>query len=73
MTQQERLLELLRKGPVTPLKAWVEAGIYRVADPVEKLRNKGYRIDTEMIDFTTSRGHEVRFAKYSLIREPRKT
>ena len=71
MNQQEALLELLRKGPVTPLKAWCEAGIYRAADPVEKLRNRGFKIDTYIKPFTTARGVEVKFAEYHLIKEPR--
>lgn len=72
MTQQESLLELLRKGPVTPLKAWVEASIYRAADPVEKLRKRGYKIETVIKPFTNSRGVEVRFAEYRLLKEPRR-
>lgn len=72
MTQQDRLLALLREGPVSPLKAWVEMGIYRAADPVEKLRNRGYRIDTVIKPFTTARGYSVRFAEYHLVSEPRR-
>ena len=68
-TQTQRMLDLLRRGPVTPLKAWVEAGIYRCADPVEKLRNLGHKIDTRMIDFTTQRGFKVKFAEYVLVKE----
>ena len=72
MTQQTELLELLRQGPVTPLQAWVECGIYRAADPVEKLRKDGYVIETRMKDFTTARGKQVRFAEYHLVAEPDK-
>jgi hypothetical protein len=73
MNQQERLLELLRDGPVTPLQAWIESGIYRPADPVEKLRKKGYVIDTHMRKFTTHRGYEVEFAEYRLVAEPKRS
>lgn len=75
MTQQERLLDLLRKGPVTPLMGWGETGIYRTADPVEKLRKKGYKIDTRIVEFTTRRRNEwvtMKFAQYTLVSEPRK-
>lgn len=72
MSQQDTLLELLRKGPVTPLKAWVEASIYRAADPVEKLRKRGYKIETIIKPFTNSKGVEVKFAEYHLVREPRR-
>lgn len=71
-TQTQRMLDLLRHGPVTPLKAWVEAGIYRCADSVEKLRKFGHKIDTNMVDFTTSRGYKVKFAEYVLVKEKKR-
>ncbi len=71
-TQQERILGLLRKGPVTPLHAWIEAGIYRAADPIEKLRKRGFKIKTDMMDFKTTRGFDVKLAKYTLVREPKR-
>lgn len=70
--QWRDVLALLREGPVTPLQAWVEMGIYRVADPIEKLRKRGYLIDTEMRPFVTARGKHVRFARYVLVAEPTK-
>jgi hypothetical protein len=70
MNQEERLLILLRQGPVSPLQAWIEMGIYRAADPVERLRKRGYSIDTKMKPFTTNRGYKVKFAEYWLIAEP---
>ena len=48
LTQPERLMLWLRTGEsITPLQAWLELGIYRVADPVHKLRKKGVKIDDE--------------------------
>jgi Helix-turn-helix domain len=70
-SQQARLLEMLRAGPVTPLMAWIEEGIYRPADPVEKLRNRGYRIGMSEAPFITTRGRRVTFATYWLISEPK--
>lgn len=68
--QWKEVLEVLRQGPITPLRAWVDLGVMRVADPIEKLRKRGYLIDTEMVEFTTTRGKHVRFAKYTLVKEP---
>jgi Helix-turn-helix domain len=69
-SQPERVLWWLRRGPVRPLQMWVEEGIYRVADPVEKLRKKGYVIGTSMVAYTNSKGRRMEFAEYRLIREP---
>lgn len=66
MSQQDRLLELLREGPVTPLQAWVQIGCYRVSDCVLKLRRRGHVIETKMKPFTTARGYKVKFAEYWL-------
>lgn len=69
-TQADRLLKMLREGPATAMKIWVDGGIYRASDAVFTLRQKGYEIRTELVDFTTSRGYDVQFARYSLVSEP---
>lgn len=69
--QWQDMLTLLRAGPCTPLKAWVHMGIYRAADPVEKLRKRGYKIETVIKPFTSNSGRKVHFAEYHLIAEPR--
>lgn len=70
-SQPSRLLKMLRDGPVTALAAWGELGIYRAADPVHVLRKRGYLIDTTLVQFRTSRGYDVEFAKYTLLAEPK--
>jgi len=69
--QWQSMLELLREGDVTPLQCWCEIGVYRCADAVEKLRKRGYLIETTMRPFTTARGRKVKFAVYRLIAEPK--
>ena len=69
--QWQDMLTMLRHGPVSPLKAWVIMGIYRAADPVEKLRKRGYKIETVLKPFTSTSGRKVHFAEYHLIAEPR--
>lgn len=71
-TQWQDMLDLLREGPVTPLKALVEIGVFQPADPIRILRERGYTIETRMVDYTTTRGRQVRFAQYHLIAEPPK-
>lgn len=71
VSQADDVLMLLREGPVTPLKCWVELGVYRAADACHTLRERGYVIDTHMRPFTTARGRKVKFAEYELIAEPK--
>jgi len=59
------ILRLLERGPVTQQDAIREAACYRLAARVADLRAAGYAIDAELV---TEGG--VRFARYSLVREP---
>ena len=66
--QQERLLDYLKQhGYIFPLAAYMKLGIYRVADPVNKLREKGYRIRTDMTPVTNRFGEVTKVAKYVLV------
>lgn len=69
--QWQRALELLREGPASALALWSLCGIYNAADAIYTLREYGYEIDTEMVDFVTTRGYKVKFAKYVLVSEDR--
>lgn len=68
--QWREVLALLREGSVTPLQCWVDVGCYRAADAIEKLRKRGYVIETKMMPFTTTRGRKIQLAHYTLIAEP---
>lgn len=61
MSQTDRLLRRLRRGPLTPLAAWRELGIYRLASRVLDLRRRGIEIERELV---TVCGHRV--ARYRL-------
>lgn len=56
MSQTDRLLKRLKRGPLTPLQAWRELGIYRAAARVLDLRRAGHDIVSEPV---TVRGHRV--------------
>ena len=43
-SQESRVLELLRRGPVTPLDALHEVGTLRLGARIFDLRQKGYNI-----------------------------
>jgi hypothetical protein len=65
MNQTEQILQMLRKGPVTPMDALRQVGSLRLAARIGELKREGHNIITEMV---TKRGKK--FASYKLI-EPK--
>ncbi len=65
-TQCDRLLSRLERGPVTPLTAWVELGIERLAARVYDLRKDGYKIAKQMVEVINQFGESCRVASYRL-------
>lgn len=63
MSQTTAILSHLRKSPITPLQALKKYGCLRLAARISNLRDKGYKIETVMVD-----QGDKRFAKYSLKR-----
>jgi hypothetical protein len=67
-SQNDMLLELLQKGPVTALDVFKKTGSMCAAERVRDLRELGYNIKTEMV--TNLNGK--RFAMYFLLTKKRK-
>lgn len=67
-TQNDMVLELLKKGPVTALDIFKKTGSMCAAERVRDLREKGYNIVTKMIDLPSGK----RVGKYFLITAKRK-
>lgn len=63
MNQNQELLARLKQGPVTPLDALGELGIYRLSARILELRDQGHDIQTELV-----KANGKRFAKYRLIK-----
>lgn len=68
MSQCERLLARLKRGPITPLEAWSELGIYRLGARVYDLKEQGHEITKELVSVTNRMGEECRVAQYTLLR-----
>lgn len=68
MSQCERLLARLKRGPITPLEAWSELGIYRLGARVFDLKEQGHEITREMVAVSNKFGEECRVAQYTLLR-----
>lgn len=68
--QQMRIVKALRCKPITPHYAYFKLCVYRLADVILKLRDKGYQIDTERTHGQNEFGEKCSFAKYVLTGEP---
>lgn len=67
MTQNEKLLARLRRGPITQLEALTELGIMRLGARIHDLKGEGVEIRAEMIEVATRIGAETaRVARYSI-------
>ena len=60
-----RILDYLKRhGSITSVEAFQYFGITRLAARIKELRDKGYLIDTVMLNGVNRYGEDVRFAKY---------
>ena len=60
-----RILDYLKiYGSITSVEAFRLFGITRLAARIKELRDKGYLIDTVMLNGVNRYGEDVRFAKY---------
>ena len=66
MNQNARLLAALKKGPVNPLSAWVDLGIYRLAARVADLRSAGHPVTKTMVQVQNQYGEPCLVAEYTL-------
>ena len=48
MSQKTAILDLLKRGPVTPLDALSKLGVFRLAARVRELREEGHSIVTHI-------------------------
>ena len=65
MTQANRVLEYLEQGQsITPIDAWKELGITRLAARVHELKRDGYVIDKKLISVTNRYSEKCSVAEY---------
>jgi len=68
MTQKEALISYLLSGKsITPLKAWQEFGITRLAARIHELRKEGWEIESEIRRSFSGKN----YARYSLKAAPK--
>jgi hypothetical protein len=67
MTQNERIYDhLLAVGPIQPMAAWRDLGVYRLASRINDLRKLGHNIKTKKVEVVNRWGESSYIAEYSL-------
>jgi len=67
MSQNDRILDhLMTVGPIRPMTAWSELGIYRLASRINDLRKAGHKIKTKKVEVVNRWGESSYIAEYSL-------
>lgn len=64
--QNDRVLERLRQGPLTPGEAYSELGVMRLGARIYDLRGMGHEIAAEMIPVINKHGETTHVARYTL-------
>ena len=67
MSQNDRILDHLNTvGPIRPMTAWNDLGIYRLASRINDLRKAGHKINTKKVEVVNRWGESSYIAEYSL-------
>ena len=69
-TQRQLILKYIQDfGSITPMDAFFDLGITKLATRISEMRRDGMRFKIESVKSTNRYGKTVRFAKYSLPKE----
>jgi len=66
MTQEQRIMQRLQKGPITQMEALNELGVMRLASRISALKKKGEPIKKRMITVRNRYAEKCSIAEYSL-------
>ena len=67
MTQQERILNYIKMfGSISPIEAFTDLGITKLATRVSEMRKEGIEIAGEMESARNRFGDKVHYMRYSL-------
>lgn len=70
VNQRKRILEWMRKRPITALGAFDNMGIVNLSGRIAELRQSGYHIENEWAEAPNRFGEQTRFVRYRLVSEP---
>ena len=66
MTQREAIIEYITEfGSITPMQAFADLGITKLATRISEMRKEGMDFKIEMVSTKNRYGKSVSFAKYS--------
>lgn len=67
MTQRDAILNYINEfGSITPMEAFADLGITKLATRISEMRKDGMRFKIETIKVKNRYGKDVHFARYSL-------
>jgi len=67
LTQKQKILRHLKEiGEITPIQAFFDYSIMRLAAIIFLLKDEGYDIETTILKSKNKFGEPVRYAKYKL-------
>lgn len=68
MTQKEAIIKYITDfGSITPLQAYSDLGITKLATRISEMRKKGMKFNIEMVSTKNRYGKTVNYAKYSFV------
>lgn len=68
MTQRDAIIEYITEfGSITPMQAFADLGITKLATRISEMRKDGMKFNIEMISTKNRYGKAVNFAKYSFV------
>lgn len=66
MKQSERIVKYIeRYGSITPMEAFADLGITKLATRVSEMRKDGWEFDQELVKTKNRFGENVHYMKYS--------
>lgn len=66
MTQREAILQYINEfGSITPMQAFADLGITKLATRISEMRRDGLRFKIETVNVKNRYGKSVSYAKYS--------
>lgn len=67
MTQSERIIDYIERfGSITPMQAFYDLGITKLATRVSEMKKDGIEFDQEMVSSKNRYGDTVSYMRYSL-------
>ena len=70
MTQKELIIKYIHDfGSITPMEAFADLGITKLATRISELKKDGMQFDTQMEKCVTRYGKKTHYARYSFPKE----